>query len=410
MGRVGSSSPWVWRAGAAKPKRAFATLRSLLVAALFAGVSWQAAAQSSSVLDDPVVRRTAKEGLDLLYDMRFEEASASFEEISARYQEHPIGPFLQALTTWWEILLDFSDTQRDESFYAAMTEVIARSDEILAQDKKDFDAMFFKGAALGFRGRLRLNRRQWLRAAANGKRAMDYVLAVAERDTTNHDYAFGWGLYYYYAAVIPVRHPFARAITTFLPKGDRSLGLQQLRRTAAEGFFLRTEATYFLLQIHYLYEHDFGRCLEHVTWLRKQHPGNSFFHTLEGRIYARWGVWTQAEEIFTVVLDKYKRQARGYSPAMAEQALYFLARARMAAGRFEGAMEFLLPLEALSARLPGDTYFKVMGRLRQGMAYDALGLRHRAVDRYKQVLSMKAWGDSHTSAERYLRAPYDAPL
>ncbi len=398
------------------PLRALLALL-LIVAVVMPGSAALAQAQPSgngptasdgSVLDDPFVRRQAKQGLDLLYDMKFAEAARLFDQIDQRYPKHPIGPFLQALNTWWEILLDFSDTSRDAAFNDAMEEVIDRSDRILKQDKQNFDAMFFKGAALGFRGRLRSNRREWLGAATDGKRAMDYVLGVAEKDPSNHDYIFGKGLYDYYAAVIPERYPFARAITTFLPKGDRARGLAELERTASQGYYIQTEAAYFLLQIYYLFEKDFDKSVEYANWLRRRHPGNAFFHAIEGRIYARWGYWRQAETIFTDVLNRYKQGQAGYNAATAEQALYYLARARMNARQHKQGLSFLLQLEALSARSPDDTYFKVMGRLRQGMIYDALGQRALAQDRYREVLAMKEWGSSRDQAKKYLKHPYGA--
>ena len=361
------------------------------------------------MLDDPGVRRVAKEGLDLLYDLRFAEATARFDSISRQVDEHPIGPFLEALTLWWEILLDLSDTRRDEAFYAAMGIVIERCNERLETDPGDFDAMFFKAMSLGFRGRLRSNRRDWIRAAADGKRAMDYVLAVARADTTNHDFVMGPGLYNYYAALVPERYPFTRAVTTFLPPGDKALGLAQLRRAAEHGYFMQTEAIYFLLQIYYLYESDYRESVRYVTLLRERHPGNAFFHTLEGRIYARWSAWSRVDTIFTAVLDRYRLEAPGYTAPAAEQALYFLARSHMAGGRYQEALSYLLSLEALSARLGADTYFKVLGRLQQGRALDALGQRTRAVERYEQVLAMRAWGSSHEQAQRLLQRADSPP-
>ena len=364
------------------------------------------ARSQDSVLDVPFVRERAKAGLDLLYDMRFEEAAQQFQAIGERYPEHPIRPFLDALNIWWKILLDYSNTELDEAFYAEMTGVIERCSAILAADADDFDAMFFKGVALGFRGRLRSNRRDWLRAAADGKRAMDYVLEVAARKPDSHDYAFGRGLYRYYAAVIPSRYPFARPLVAFLPRGDRIAGLAALERTATLGHYFKTEAAYFLLQIYYLYEVDFERSVQYVSWLRETHSGNAFFHTLEGRIYARWGYSSKSVEIFGRVLDLFKSGAAGYTPAFAEQALYFLARSSMVAGRHREALSLLLQLEALSARLTHDTYFKVMGRLSQGMVYDVLGQRKHAEGRYTQVLAMREWGASRQLADQYMRIPY----
>lgn len=382
--------------------------RRWLVVGLGVSLMFSSAVAQTSVLDESEVRISAKAGLEALYDLRFEEAESHFRVITQRHSDHPIGPFLEALTLWWTILLDLTDTSNDEAFYAMMDEVIARSNERMEADENDFDAIFFKGIALGFRGRLRSNRRDWIRAAADGKRAMDYVLAVAAADSTNDDFALGNGLYRYYAALIPERYPFVRPLTTFLPPGDRSGGLFELSRTARDGYYMQTEAMYFLVQINYLYEKNFQACVQQISWLRNKYPRNSFFHTLEGRIYASWNQWQASDTIFTEVLKRYQNEETGYTPAMAEQALYFLARSHIVRKQASAALSHLLSLEALTARLKTDSYFKVAGRLYQGIAYDLMGEREQAVARYKDVLKMKRWGASHSNARRYLDNPYPA--
>ena len=362
--------------------------------------------KTTSVLDDPDVQREAQRGLDLLYDMRFEEAARVFERIDRQHPQHPIGPFLKALNTWWKILIDLSDTSHDDAFYEAMGEVIKRSDRLLKRDKDNFDATFFKGAALGFRGRLRSNRGDWFKAAMDGKGAMNYVLRVAKRDPENDDYVFGKGIYDYYAAVIPQRHPFVKPVMVFFPDGDRERGLKLLQRTAEKGRFIQTEAAYFLAQIYYIYERDLEKTTEYVDWLRREHPNNSFFHTLEGRVLARRGMWKEAEAVFGDVIARYQRGQTGYNAAAAEQALYYLARADMIYGGYQAALTRLQQLEALSARTDKETYFKVLGRLRQGMAYDALGRRELAVAKYREVLAMKDWSGAHDRAKQYVEQPY----
>ncbi len=370
------------------------------------GGTTAAATAEQSVLDDALVRFQAKRGLDLLYDMRFAQAQRLFDQIDLRFPEHPIGPFLNALNTWWKILLDLSDTSHDDAFFAAMDEVIARCDRMIKDNPRHFDALFFKGAALGFRGRLRSNRHDWIKAAGDGKRAMDYVLAVARKDAGNHDYVFGKGLYDYYADVMPRKYPFVKPLMAFFPDGDRQRGLRELERTATQGYYIQTEAAYFLVQIYYLFEEDYEKSVYYVTWLRERHPGNAFFHAIEGRIYARWGQWEKSQTVFEDVLERFKQGKPGYNAATGEQALYYLARARMARSDYQPALAYLVQLEALSARTTDDAYFKVMGRLRQGMAYDALGQRTLAQDRYRQVLGMKEWAGSHAVAQQYLDRPF----
>ena len=111
-------------------------------------------AVQQSVLDAPLVRKQGAEGLALLYNMEFEKARSIFDEIDQRYPNHPVGPFLNGLNIWWRILIDLSDTSHDDAFFQAMNETIDRCEEILDGDPGNFDATFFKGAALGFRARL----------------------------------------------------------------------------------------------------------------------------------------------------------------------------------------------------------------------------------------------------------------
>lgn len=383
-------------------------LAGLVLPAFVAGpASGQtAAATHASVLDDPVVQDRVERGLDHLYNMEFDPARAYFTSIDRRYPNHPIGPFLLALNTWWEILLDLSDEAHDDAFYEAMEEVIDRSDRLLKRDSRNFDAMFFKGAALGFRGRLRSNRGEWFRSARDGVRAMDYVLGVAQRAPGNADYAFGKGIYDYYAAAIPAQYPYVKPVMIFFPSGDRARGIRELERTVRDGRFIQTEAAYFLLQIYYLFENDYAKSVHYVTWLRERHPQNSFFHTFEGRVYAKWGQWEKSAAVFDEVLKRYRNRHRGYNEAMAEQALYFLARSRMMYREYDAALTYLDDLKELAARDADDTYFEVLGRLREGMSHDARGNRTRAVAAYRQVLGMQDFAGAHERAKRYLDNPY----
>lgn len=381
----------------------------VLVAAVVVGTG-VAAAQPRSVLDDPAFEREATRGLDLLYNMEFAEAEAVFDRLAARHPEHPVAPFLQALVPWWQILMDLSDTSHDAAFFAAMDEVIARSDRLLRRDRDNLDAQFFKGAALGFRGRLQANRRSWLKAALDGKRAMDHVLDVAETDPENADFLFGKGIYDYYAAAIPERYPWSKPFVAMFPSGSRARGLAALHRTFREGTYLQAEAAYFLLQIYYLFEADFAKSLQFIDWLRVRYPDNAFFHAMEARIYARFGRWDRSEEIFQSVMRRYGQRHTGYNDAIAEQALYYLGRAQQMRQNHGQALALYYRLERIAEARPQNSAFQTLGRLRQGMAHDARGERQKALQRYREVLRLHDFAGSHDRARRYIEHPYGRPV
>lgn len=381
----------------------------LLLSSLSGQGGWMAQSQSApytSVLDDPLVRTEGRSGLERLYDLDFANAQVHFARITHRYPNHPVGPFLTGLNLWWQILLDLSDRSRDEAFYQLMNAVLRQCEQILRRDPNNLDALFFKSAALGFRGRLRATRSDWFEAALDGKRALDAVMTLARQRPQNPDFRFGKALYDYYAAVIPERYSFVKPVMIFFPSGNREAGLRQLEATAQNGYYIQPEAAYFLAMIYYLFEEDYTRTMKHVRWLREHFPNNGYFHALEGRVYIRWGQWLQGRQTFETILARFQAGHPGYNAAIAEQALYFLALSYMLERRYEAALNYLLKLEALTARRKEDTYFKVMGRLRQGMAYDALGQRTIAILRYREVLQMKDFGRAHERARQYLKTPY----
>lgn len=390
-------------------------LAALCAAALLASVPAQAQAPQqaavpapySSILYDPAFARDVRQGLDYLYDMDFAGADAVFAEVASRYPGHPVGPMLEALVDWWTILLEPSDTSQDDAFLAAMDEVIARSDHRLKADPRDIDAMFFKSGAHAFRGRLHADRKRWLRAARDGQQGMKYLQKVVERDPNNNDLYFGVGLFDYLADVAPKQYRILRPFKRLFPQGNRERGLRELERAMNQGQFVSAETAYSLLQIHYIFEKNYGQSLRYALWLRARYPGNSLFHLYEGRSYERLGRAGEAAHVLRQVLDRYDKGQSGYTDSVAEQALYVLSRLEMQRNQYDLALAHIDRLERLSSRRAVDTEYKALGRLRKGMAFDAYGRRKEAVHCYKEVLGMKEGPDwVRDRAKTYLRKPF----
>ena len=360
----------------------------------------------TSILDDPRVQELGRIGLDHLYGMRRDEAINAFNAIEELYPEHPIGPFLRGLTIWWDIMVELPKNVHDDAFFKEMDVVVSRANRMLKRNRKDFDAMFFKGAALGFSGRLKSNRGRWLKAAVDGKTSLDYIMAIAEREDDNADFGFGRGIYDYFAVAIPESYPGVKPLMILMPRGNKERGLRRLERTMNEGHFIRTESAYFLLQIYYGYERDFRKSLEYVQWLREQHPANSFFHAFEGRVYARWGRYRSANQIFADVMEKYDAGEAGYSDSIAEQSLYYLVRGNMAYRYYDEAQENLDRLVSIYDGEGEPSGFHMLGILRLGMVNDATGNREDALAYYNKVLTMNDWSGAHERARRYIETPY----
>ena len=102
----------------------------------------------------------------------------------------------------------------------------------------------------------------------------------------NPDLLLGVGLFDYLADVAPSQYPILKPFTRFFPKGDRRRGLQEIATAVEKGTFVPTEAAFCLVQIHYIFEHDYATSLHYARWLRDRYPDNALFHVYEGRSLA----------------------------------------------------------------------------------------------------------------------------
>jgi len=385
-------------------------MNRLPVLALLVCAAVPAAAQPASILQDPVFQDEARLGLKYMYDMDFGAADEVFVRLTARYPDHPVGPYLQAMLPWWAIQLEPDDPSQDRIVFDGMERVIDLSERRLRKNPKDLDALFFKSGAHALRGRLHADRRNWLRAARDGKQALDALEEVVKRDPGNHDLYFGLGLFHYLADVVPKQHKILRPFVRLFPKGNRALGIAELERAMKQGQFVSAEAAYSLLQVHYVFEKDYQASLRYALWLRARYPDNSIFHLYEGRIYERLGRFREAARVFQEVRDRHAKSQSGYTDAMAEQALYLLARVEMWQQHHAEALAYIQQLEQLTATRPVINEYKALGLLRKGMAFDAMGKRQAAVRCYRDVLAMKGGYDGdddvRSRAKGYLKKPF----
>ena len=366
-----------------------------------------AGAGQVSLLADPAFRATADRGLEALYDMEFATADREFAAIARAYPEHPVGPFLGALTTWWRIQRNPADTSHDERFFAAMEETLGRSERRLKRDRRDVDGKFFQGGALAFRGRLRSMRGAWLPAATDCKRALNLVREVVEADPDNADLYFGLGLYEYFGDVLPERHAILRPVGVFLPEAQRQRGLRYLERVVEDGRFVRVEAAWFLLQIHFHFERDPAESLRWVEWLRQRYPGNSLFHEVHGRVLLMAGKRPAAREQFRAILERFEAGDPAYTAAQAERAHYGLGLTHLHAGEYRTALSHFQRLDRIAAGREGEEVpLRTLGLLRQGMVLDAMGERAHAITKYRRVLAEKDTSRAHERARDHLKEPW----
>ncbi len=348
-------------------------------------------------------------GIKQIYNIKFPEAKATFDLLSAKFPNNPAGKFFLAMIDWWKILLNSDSEQYDDIFINKLDSVIDLCDKISDNDPNNFDALFFKGGALGFRGRLHSFRESWLKAADDAKDAMPLVGEAYKVDPNNVDLRLGFGIYDYYAAVIPDKYPFIKPLMFFLPKGDKEKGIKELNYAAEKGEFTKYEARYFLMSIYYDYENNPYKADEYADELIKDFPDNPVFERWKGRIMAKEGNNLMAASYFSDILQKANRRMPGYNfPSVKREASYYVGLHLKNVDKLDSAKYYFNTCAELSKQLDKDKQsgFLINSYLYLGMINDLQGKRQDAINDYKLLLDMKNYGKSHELANEYLKTPY----
>jgi len=349
-----------------------------------------------------------QEGIDLIYNLRFDAADAHFTAIITAEPDNPLGYFFAAMVAWWRVLIDLDDRSHDEAFYAKLEQCITVCDRRLKENPLDFDAILFKSGAIGFRGRLRGDRNQFVKAARDGLRSLPLLKKSRQLEPKNKDILFGQGLYNYFAEVMPKQHAIIRPVMLFLPDGDRELGLEQLRQVARDGLYARTEAAYFLAQIYRIFENDKNSALPYLQELYTRYPGNALFHRYTARTLTEVGRWPEATALYKKYVTDSRAQKAGYHIHGLVEAHYYLGRYAFFKRRYAEAQQQFIEVDKLtdnSAR-KDDLVYAALANLYLGMTADVEDRRQEATARYQKVRKLPKYEKTHERAKRYLQDPY----
>jgi tetratricopeptide (TPR) repeat protein len=351
----------------------------------------------------------ANRGIRQIYDMQFTSAESTFRTLIADYPNHPAGRFFLAMIDWWKIMVDPDVESYDDLFFQKLEDVIFQCDELLKQDPENVDALFFKGGAIGFRGRLRAFRESWIKAADDGREALPIVERASNLAPSNLDVQLGFGIYNYYASVIPNEFPLLKPLMIFFPKGDKQKGIEQLTNTAMNGKYARYEARYFLMTLYFTYENNPYKAGEFGHLLVTDFPDNPVFERWMGRIAAKRGDYYTCASIFRNVLNKADKNYFGYNNRKAKrEAFYYVGVQAKNEHKLDSAKTYFENCAELSRQVDKkeESGFLINSLLYMGMINDLWGNRDRAKELYTKLLDMKDFGNSHMLAKQYLEKPY----
>ncbi|WMJ72907.1 hypothetical protein RCC89_06990 [Cytophagaceae bacterium ABcell3] len=279
--------------------------------------------QPDMLLSDIDIQIEATDAVNQLYNFKFEEAEKKFTEFRQTYPDHPMPYFLMGLSTWWRILPDTDVKDYDDRFLAYMDSSITAAEKLYKKDKENYEAIFFLGAAYGFKAELYGYRKKYSKATYAGSKALGFIKDMNDNNDLSPEFLYGTAIINYYSEWIKQEYPLLRPILVFFPNGDQELGKEQLKEVSRFAFYTRTEAQYQLLKIHYL-DDQYNDGLPIARYLANTFPDNGYFARYYALFAFRTGHMAETEAISKDILEKLEQGMPGYDETGGRYAGYFL--------------------------------------------------------------------------------------
>ena len=343
-------------------------------------------------------------GIDYIYHIKFDSADYIFNEITASEPANPAGYFFLAMIDWWKINLNKENDSLDETFLKKTDRVIEVADERLDKNESDDVAMFYKGGALGYRGLVRSLRESWLKAAEDGKEALNLLQKAYDINRNNKDVIFGIGMYNYFAEYVPDAYPVVKPLMLIFPKGDKIKGLSQIKESSNDSRYTKTEAKYVLAYLNLVYEKNYSEAEVYSSLLNKEFPENPIFEKYLYNSYNGQGKWDLAAAGWKKILEKIDSNKAGYNNLnLKREANYYTAVSLSKLNKLGEAEIYIKNAEEITKILDkeNETAYSAFIYLLSGMYNDSKGNKATADLYYDKVLSMKNFQNSHAEAERF---------
>lgn len=234
---------------------------------------------NGQILKDTASLELLKQGVDDVYNFKFENAREASQRLEQLYPDHPVISILNGMITYWENYPLNPNSPGYNDYETYMRNCI----KICEETRNPSDYAEYLLANLGARGMLLMS------YADNNlsdnvfplaKTTYRYIRQAFDYSSYYPDFLFFTGLYNYYREAYPDAHPVYKILAFLFPKGDKKEGLEEMQFAARNSIMLKAEASFFLSYIYIHYENDFDKAYIYSRYLTELYPDNLLYIAL----------------------------------------------------------------------------------------------------------------------------------
>lgn len=294
--------------------------------------------------------------------------------------------------------------QEKAEFFRCINKVMSITDELLAKNPDDTDAMYSRGIAFGLRANYSfLVEKSWRSALSDATDARKLHNRVAELLPDFVDARLVQGAHDYVVGSLPTFYKLLGFLVGF--RGDKERGIRALEDVAENGTRVPYDAKVLLAAI---YRREgkaaIPKAIPLLRELAEKFPANHLFRLELVQIYSDLGREQDAKDVF-LEMDAALLKDKAAFPRMPQSRLEY------AKGNFHfWYRNYDEALRNLRGATHGaedlDLHTSVLAYMRLGQVHDVMGNRRDAQEAYRKSIALAPDSEAAKESRGYLSRPF----
>lgn len=247
------------------------------------------------------VSREIKNGLELCYKFKWEQAEDIFSEIIREHPDKPDGyHFISGIYLWY--YLGSREKNDFNAFVKYSDQALEIAKTALDEHADDPYLNYILGTNYMYRAVIFTREENYLDAVWASKKSESYLNRTLELDPKFVDAYLGLGLYNFAVGQIPSAFQWALSLAGI--QGDKQIGINYIKKAAAQGNLSKVEAQYYLSQIlsEVLYENE--AAIYYLRNLLRRYPENILFSYSYAVLEVKERNLFDAQKVLTKIVHK----------------------------------------------------------------------------------------------------------
>lgn len=317
------------------------------------------------------------EGLDLIYNLEFDEAETLFKSYQKNNPDDLKGYFYESLIYFYKAMPS-RDEKTYEKFLELSYKVIEKAEKKLDNNENDVDALYYKGIAHSYVSLLMLSlNKSLLEAASNGNDGYRILTALIEKYPEYYDAYMGLGLYKVALGFVPDKFKWLLSLIGF--DGNIKDGVRLLNISREKGKYTKVDSKVFLSIFSLREKEDFDQtALNYSEDLINEYPQSPVFRVFYSSLLLQFGYNDKAIENANRSLEL---NTRSFKNEIEKSSYAVLGTAFFRINDYDKSIQYLE--KYMTYVNPEDRYNVYLFTL--GVAYELSGNRSAAIDKYTKV-------------------------